>query len=465
MSRLVVVSNRVAAPANSGAGGLAVALEAALRGLGGLWFGWSGQVSQTPTSSPAITERDSFTLATIDLKPLDYEHYYNGFANRTLWPLFHGRLDLVSFDAGYHEAYRRVNQIFANSLGPLLTTADRLWIHDYHLMPLGRVLRAAGFANPLGFFLHIPFPPFDVMKALPWRAELARDLCAYDLLGFQTSWDHRNFCDFVRHAMDGQIDDDGTVTVQQRRFQSGVFPIGIDAEGFAAMAASAELGSRVGRFADRLRRQIGILGVDRLDYTKGLVERLQAYETLLESQPDQRGRTCLVQIAAPSREVVPEYLKSRAELEQVSGRINGRFGELDWTPVLYFNRSFEQSRLAALYRKCRVGLVTPLRDGMNLVAKEYVAAQDADDPGALILSRFAGAAERLDGALIVNPYDIEGMARALQTAVEMPLTERRARWRKLMGEISRHDVFHWRKSFLDALDSAATPAQLFKAAS
>ena len=406
MKRLVVVSNRVAMPDKIGAGGLAIGLEAALSEVGGLWFGWSGAVSDAPPASPAVTEHGSFKVATIDLEPLDHAQYYNGYSNQTLWPLFHGRLDLALFDAGYHEAYRRVNRIFADRLRPLLTVDDHIWIHDYHLAPMAGLLRRSGAVNPIGFFLHIPFPPYEAISALPWRIELAQDLCAFDLVGFQTNWDQRNFCDFICHELGATIDGDGTVTIGQRQFRTGVFPIGIDTQGFAAKAASAEVGRGVVQLTDRLQGKIGIIGVDRLDYTKGLVERMGAYEIMLEGDADQISRTCLIQIAAPSREVVPEYLKIRTELDQVSGRINGRFADLDWTPVHYFNRSFDQLQLAVLYRYCRVGLVTPLRDGMNLVAKEYIAAQNPDDPGVLILSRFAGAAERLDGALIVNPYDI-----------------------------------------------------------
>ncbi len=465
MKRLIVVSNRVAMPDKSGAGGLAVGLEAALSEVGGLWFGWSGAVSESPPASPSLIEHGPFKLATIDLAPLDHAQYYNGYSNRTLWPLFHSRLDLALFDAGYHEAYRLVNRMFAERLRPLLTGEDHVWVHDYHLAPMAGLLRKTGVGNPLGYFLHIPFPPYEAISALPWRVELARDLCAYDLVGFQTSWDHRNFCDFIRHELGGTIDEDGTITVDRHQLRTGVFPVGIDADGLAAKAASIEVTRRVAQFADRLQGQIGIIGVDRLDYTKGLVERMGAYEILLEDDPRQHGRTCLIQIAAPSREVVPEYLDIRTELDQISGRINGRFAELAWTPVHYFNRSFNQLQLAALYRYCRVGLVTPLRDGMNLVAKEYVAAQNPDDPGVLILSRFAGAAERLDGALIVNPYDIVGMAETLRRAVEMSLAERQARWRKLIGEIRHHDVSHWHKSFLGALMEADPSQQLYRAAS
>jgi trehalose 6-phosphate synthase len=460
MKRLVVVSNRVptVSPAMSEAGGLAVALKAALSESGGLWFGWSGKVVETPATQPTVTQRDGFSLATIDLTKDNFNGYYNGFANRTLWPLLHGRLDLTSFDSAFFLSYRQVNALFSSRLAPLITANDTIWVHDYHLFLLGEELRRSGIGNPLGFYLHIPFPPPDVMMALPWHRELANGLCAYDLVGFQTRRDLQNFCDFVQRELDGVIDGQGKVHVFGRTLSIGVFPVGIDADGFAAMAAEAQRGRRTGDGPGHRT----IIGVDRLDYTKGLVERFRAFEMLLEARPEHRGQVCLTQVAAPSREHIPEYLVIRAELEKIAGGINGRFAEFDWTPIRYINRSFRQEQLAGLYRASAVGLVTPLRDGMNLVAKEYVAAQDPDDPGVLVLSRFAGAAEQLLGALTVNPYDIRDVATALHTALRMPVAERRARWRSMMANLRRENITWWRDGFLRALASACPPYRLYQ---
>ena len=461
MQRIVVVSNRVPAPSgHSSAGGLAVAVSAALQETGGLWFGWSGRLSEDADEAIELAQSNAFTLATTDLTAPQVRGYYEGFANRTLWPLFHGRADLASFDRSDFAAYREVNQCFVRSLAAMLEPGDLIWVHDYHLIPLGEELRKRAIAGPIGFFLHIPFPAPDLLATLPWAADLMRGLCAYDLVGFQTHNDLRNFQDCVIRHLSGSVASDAAIFALGRKLTAAAFPIGIDTARFAAMAASPE----VQRLGDRIRRclsgQSTIIGVDRLDYTKGLVQRLHAFEMLLDAQPERRGRTLLLQIAAPSRETVPEYVEPEGRLEALSGRINARHSELDWTPVRYVNRTFSQRHLAALFRLSRVGLVTPLCDGMNLVAKEYVAAQDPDEPGVLVLSRFAGAAERLHGALLVNPYDVTGVAGALHIALAMPLAERRRRWRDMMAEITEHDVHDWRRRFLDDLEAvtAGRPA-------
>ena len=436
-----------------------MALQAALDETGGLWFGWSGKVVEPPGSPTTVTQCDRFTLATLDLARPDYEGYYNGFANRTLWPLLHGRLDLTSFDEAYFQSYRQVNALFATRLTPLLTPDDAIWVHDYHLIPLGEELRRAELDNPLGFYLHIPFPSPEVMMALPWHRELAKALCAYDLIGFQTRRDLQNFQDFLQREMDARIDSDGNLQAFGRTLRANAFPIGIDTDNFAAMASSIE--PQKPRSSENGQRIRQIIGVDRLDYTKGLVERFRAFEALIETHPEHRGRVCLTQVAAPSREHVPEYLDIRAELEKIAGGINGRFAELDWTPIHYINRSFGQRQLAGLYRNSDIGLVTPLRDGMNLVAKEYVASQDPEDPGVLVLSQFAGAAEQLLGALIVNPYDIQNVAKALHTALVMPVAERRARWQPMMACLRRENIGRWRDSFLRALFAARQPRRIY----
>ena len=460
-ARLVIVSNRVATGPRVPAGGLAVGLRDALLQAGrGLWFGWSGRVVPGGSSAPHCFERDGISFATLDLDADDYDAYYKGYSNQTLWPLFHYRIDLVRFDRGFREGYLRVNEQFAGALAPLLQPSDIVWVHDYHLTGVAEALRRLGSENRLGFFLHTPFPAHEILVALPEHAELMRALFAYDLIGFQSRSDLRSFRDYVAIEAGGRIHPDGTLTAFGRTIRADVFPIGIDTEDFASLAASAE----AAREADRLARLLPggeiIIGVDRLDYTKGLVERFAAFEQLLEAYPDNRGRVTFLQIAPPSRSDVPQYAELKRTLEGMAGRINGRFAELDWTPIRYLNRPFIRRRLAALYRASRVGLVTPFRDGMNLVAKEYVAAQSEADPGVLVLSRFAGAAQQLTDALIVNPYDVAGMAQAIQHGLKMGLDERRERWRRMMTGLKQADVDNWRRSFVEALTATPRPGQV-----
>jgi len=454
VSRLVVVSNRVTPISGSKAataGGLAVGVLAALRETGGIWFGWSGETIETGTPIPKVVRSGDITYITLDLLQSDFERYYGGFANRTLWPLFHYRLDLSSFDRDWYVGYRRVNQLFAEQLYPYLRDDDLIWVHDYHLIPLAEELRRFGIRSRIGFFLHVPFPSAEVYVALPWHDRLMASLSAYDLVGLQTSNDLRNFHDYLYREGIGYALSDGLVHAFDRTLRAQDFAIGIDTEDFRRMATSAEAVRASQRLSQSLLGRKLIIGVDRLDYTKGIPERLRAYEALLQNYPRQRGQVTFVQISAPSREEVPEYLEIRRQVEATSGRINGRFSEFDWMPLRYINRSFSRRTLAGFFRLSRIGLVTPLRDGMNLVAKEYIAAQAEKDPGVLVLSRFAGAADELDGAVIVNPYDIEAVAEAMHLGLIMPLDERQDRWRRLLAQIQERDIVHWRKNFVDAL--------------
>lgn len=442
----MVVSNRVPSPAReASAGGLAVGLREALEKSGGLWLGWDGRIAQ---AAARIAWTTPFTLATLSLNQAEYEGYYGGFSNRTLWPLMHGRLDMVHFDAEEFACYLAVNQRFADALLPLLEADDCIWVHDYHLIPLGALLRQQGVSSPLGLFLHGPVPAPEILEALPCYQQLIRSLNAYDLVGLQTEKDVRNLSDFMLRYLGGQRLADDSLMVGGHRVRIAAFPIGIDPQAFSQLALSQSMA------AVSARVPLRIIGVERLDYTKGLPQRLQAFEHLLRHAPRYCGRLEFLQIAAPSRESVPEYRALRDELEAQSGRINARYASLDWIPMRYLNQLFDREHLAGLYRHSRVGLVTPLRDGMNLVAKEYVAAQDPLDPGVLILSRFAGAAERLQGALIVNPHDVGAVAAAIMRALDMPLSERRARWHQLMLEIETHDIHDWRHRFLKMLSQA-----------
>lgn len=456
-ARLVVVSNRVAdLSARSQSGGLAVAMGEALSTSGGLWFGWSGAIRKNAArSAPRLRHFDNILTATIDLTPAEHRDYYLGFANRCLWPLLHYRLGLTEIDAKAARGYFAVNNRIAAALAPLLQPGDRIWVHDYHLIPLAEALRSLGVTQEIGFFLHTPFPPPDVFAAAPHRRKLAEAMFAYDLVGFQTNRDRENFASFVVEALDGQRLDNDRLAALGRTVVAGAFPIGIDPAGIAKAAVKQANCSAVRHLRRSLGQQSLIVGVDRLDYTKGLVEKFAAFEALLETHEQHSGGVSMLQIAPPTREGVEAYDAVRSQLEATAGRINGRFGDFTGVPVRYIHRSVARDVLAGLYRQAHVGLVTPLRDGMNLVAKEYVAAQDPADPGVLVLSGFAGAAEELNEALLVNPHDIEGMAAALHRALTMPLEERRARHDALWRKIALNNVATWRDQFLKRLAAAA----------
>ena len=453
LSRLIVISNRVQAPTEeSGAqGGLAVALTAALRSTGGVWFGWSGEVGET--TEPRFATYDGVTSATVDLPEQDVEEYYDGYANRTLWPLFHYRLGLTEFERDFEGGYERVNRVFGDVVSPHIEPDDLVWVHDYHMIPLGWFLRQHGLTNRLGFFLHIPWPPTRLLTALPQHRRLVEALFAYDLIGFQTQEWLETFHDYVIREMGGSIGEDGAITVGGRTIRAIACPIGIDADEFIANAFGPEAVSTFDRMIESSIGRSLIVGVDRLDYSKGLEERFNGYQRYLETHPDAHSNVYLLQIAPPSRASVQSYRDIREKLDAMSGRINGAFADIDWVPLRYVNQGFPRSVLAGIYRAARVGLVTPLRDGMNLVAKEFVAAQDPEDPGVLILSRCAGAAEQLQEALIVNPYSPDDIADAIDRALAMTLDERKARWQPMFEGIMQNDVKWWTDRFCNALAS------------
>jgi trehalose 6-phosphate synthase len=453
--RLVVASNRLAPVerGKSSTGGLAVAVQSALNQSGGIWFGWSGQVvTGGAPSTPHIVEAGSLIYATVDLNRQDYEEYYNGYANRVLWPLFHFRAGLVEFHRRDLAGYLRVNRRFAASLQPMLRSTDLLWVHDYHLIPLGQELRRLGIEQPIGFFLHTPFPPVELLRVLPNHRDLIRALCQYDVVGFQTASDMHCFRDYVLREAGGVDLGGGRLRAFDRVARVKVFPIGIDVDGVTEQAKAAASSRQMRRLYDSLSDRALIIGVDRLDYSKGLLARFEAFEKLIESYPDTRGRVTFMQIAPPTRSEVPEYLEIRRSLEAAAGHINGRFAEFDWTPLRYLNKSFNQRTLAGFFRASRIGLVTPLRDGMNLVAKECVASQDPENPGVLVLSCFAGAASELGEALIINPFDRMAITEAMQRGLVMPLEERKERWGAMMATLRRNDITAWRESFVRCLD-------------
>lgn len=459
--RLIIVSNRVAVPERGEkavAGGLAVALREALEKQGGLWFGWSGAVSENVSGPPRTVQHGNVAYATIDLTEVERQTYYLGFANRALWPIMHYRLGLTDFSRIDYSGYLAVNRRFAKCLVGLLRPDDVIWIHDYHLIPLAAELRRRGVANRIGYFHHIPWPPSQVFGALPFSATLVSTMASYDLVGMQTPLDVENLSSALV-AMCGAKSDGRRVRVGRRETVMQAFPIGIDVEAFRKLAAASVRSATTPLRATKesLGERKLVVGVDRLDYSKGIVQRLEAFGQFLRSHPEHSRRVGLLQIAPPSRTDVPEYAELDRQSDETAGRLNAALGEFDWTPIRVVKKAYSRSALAGFYRRAQVGLVTPMRDGMNLVAKEYVAAQDPADPGVLVLSRFAGAAQQLGEALIVNPYDTHEVAEAIRTALAMPKSERIRRFEHLYATIDATDIDWWTRRYLQAL-SGIDPA-------
>jgi trehalose 6-phosphate synthase len=454
LAQLVIVSNRVAIPdknATQRAGGLEVAVNAAFKDRSGIWFGWSGKVTTQTKIATRTVVHDRVTFIILDLSKEDHREYYNGFANRVLWPILHYRVDLAEFSRRDLSGYLRVNDHFARELHEVLGPDDLVWVHDYHLMPLARALRERGHKNRIGFFLHIPCPPPEILTALPHHERLIPSLCDYDLVGFQTGDDAFNFSRYLTREC-GLHSHDFNFNVAGRTMRIDVFPVGIETADFARLAGRSERLPLVQRVIESLAGRALIIGVDRLDYSKGIAHRLSAFERFLQTQPEWRGKVTYLQIAPKSRTEIPEYADIARDIGATAGRINGAYGEADWTPIRYVNRAYSRSTLAGLYRGARAGLVTPLRDGMNLVAKEYVAAQNPDDPGVLILSRFAGAAHECKAALLVNPYDPDSVALAIGEALSMPLAERRERHQAIFQVLLQNDIQYWAHRFLGELE-------------
>ncbi len=453
MSRLVVVSNRVpVAAAGAKAGGLAVALRGLMEQRGGLWFGWSGDIAEDNIVHQVRThDVGQIQYATVDLTGEEHDRYYTGFSNTTLWPLLHSLLEHMSYERRNLQTYRLVNERMAGQLQPLLRRTDVVWVHDYHLIPMAAALRTGGFKGPIGFFLHVPFPSPDILSSVPEGGSLVRDLLAADLIGLQTNNDVDNFAAAAaRYAGATRIPGAG-LFYGGRKIRLGAFPVEIDFDDFRVMAEAGWRSPETERLRRSLQGQTLIFGAERMDPTKGLPHRLAGFRRLLETRPAWRRRTTLLQIAASSRTEVESYRALREELERMSGAINSEWSEPDWVPVRLLARGGAREAIAGYMREARVGLVTPLRDGMNLVAKEYVAAQDPQDPGVLVLSRFAGAARQLGAALLVNPYDADEMADALDTALGMTRPERQDRWKMLSKALGHTSTLGWGRSFVSAL--------------
>lgn len=462
--KLVIVSNRIAQskPGEPMMGGLAAALLPVVEKSGAVWVGSSGHLSEKANteSLARIESLGQGALALVDFPAEHYAGFYEGFANSALWPAMHSRMDLIRASADDFNSYCAVNAFMARALLRFQRPDTMFWVQDYHFLTLGAELRKLGVNHPVGFFLHTPWPAVHVTASVPHHRELVEAMLAYDLIGFQTDEDRQNFADYLRQELGLKVRGD-IVASKLRTSRLATFPIGIDPQLFAQYASKAASHPQAMRLRMSLNGARLAIGVDRLDYSKGLHNRIRAFDRMLEIQPALKRHVGMLQIAVPSRGVIEAYEQLQADVAQLVSEVNGRHGEVDWTPIRYLNKGYGQSILAGLYRSAQVGLVTPLQDGMNLVAKEYVAAQNPADPGVLVLSRFAGAAHELDAALIVNPYDIDAVARAIARAFDMGLEERQERWQSMMARLRNHTVHDWAREFqasLAAVDQIALPS-------
>ena len=459
---VIVVSNRVARAKTDEpvSGGLAAALIPMVRDSGAVWIGTNDPAEDAAKGHECSAEPEPLgrgALARVEVPARHYRGYYEGFANSGLWPALHSRPDLIHVTADDYASYRAVNACMARALLRFSEPDAVYWVHDYHFLTLGAELRQLEIDRPIGFFLHTPWAARATILAMPHHRDLVQAMLAYDLIGFQTDEDRQNFEDYLKVELGLTVIDGGVVS-NWGLTQIATFPIGIDVDDFAARAARAVNRPEVARLRRSLQGGKLVIGVDRLDYSKGIANRVRAFDRLLVTTPSLKQAVSLLQIAVPTRSGIRAYRDLKSELASLVGEINGRYGEVDWMPIRYLNRGFAQSTLAGFYRAAHVGLVTPLQDGMNLVAKEYVAAQDPSDPGVLVLSSFAGAAKELDTALMVNPHDIDGMARQIATALAMPLQERRERWQAMVAKLRTASVQIWFSEFLQALgDVRRTP--------
>jgi trehalose 6-phosphate synthase len=455
-----VVSNRVARVSADEpmTGGLAAALLPAVKGSGAIWVGASDRTREIPgkDSFAEIEALGTGALATVEMPTAHYRGFYEGFANSVLWPALHSRPDLIRTGAQDYRSYREINAFMARALMRFSRPDTLFWVQDYHFLTLAQELRSLGIRRPIGFFLHTPLPQRSALMAVPNHRDLVRSMLAYDLIGFQTESDRDNFADYVTQVL-GLTCTDNSIVSLHGDTQLGVFPIAIDTEVFASRATKSAARPEVTRLRSSLHGAKLVIGVDRVDYSKGIANRIHGFARMLEAQPSLRRAVALLQIAVPSREQIEAYGQLHAELAALVTDVNARLGEVDWTPIRYLNKGFSQPTLAGFYRTAQVGLVTPLHDGMNLVAKEYVAAQNPFDPGVLVLSEFAGAAHELDGAVLVNPHDIDGLASAVGSALSMPGDERRERWESMMRRLRGSSVQSWFTDFVTALAEQRSP--------
>ena len=450
MARIFIISNRVATPQDGlHAGGLEVVLKATLKNHPCVWMGWSGEIKEHPKTRTILQKKNTFIVS--DLTREDFDEYYSGFANSVLWPVLHYRLDLAEFSRRDLTGYMRVNEHFADEMVKVLKPDDIVWVHDYHLIPLAKALRQRGLQNRVGFFLHTPMPPPEIIAAMPRHEHLIPSLSHYDLVGFQTDNDAANFARYMANELGTPSHISRQLGAGNRVMRIGTFPVGVETRQFARLARRARKTDLVKKVMASIPGAL-MIGVDRLDYSKGIHPRLEAYERFLAANPEWHGKITYLQITPKSRSQIKEYADMEDAVSGMAGRINGTYSDASWSPVRYVNRPYSRTALSGLYRGARVALVTPLRDGMNLVAKEYVAAQDAANPGVLILSRFAGAAaEFKEGALLVNPYDPDQVAGAIARAMAMPQAERKSRHAALYRVLLSNDISGWGDKFLASL--------------
>jgi trehalose 6-phosphate synthase len=465
--RLVIISNRLPVVINRegdewivtpSSGGLVTALAPVLRDRGGIWIGWPGTLDEVDLTEPLKkgAADAGYKLFPVLLTKEEHDNFYYGFANEVIWPLFHDLQDRCKFEPEYWLAYEKVNEKFATAIAENTKADDTIWIHDYHLMNVAASLRKNGVETPLGFFLHIPFPQLDIFLKLPWRSEILSALLEYDLIGLQTVRDRRNFVQCVSsliHGVEIQEEEDGRmaeIRMGDRRVRVGAFPISIDYDSFERVAQTKEVSDRAWFIHEDLPRRHIIIGVDRMDYTKGIPFRLEAFRNALVRYPELREQITLVQVVVPSRAEIPEYMELKMRIERLISEINGEFTVSGWVPIIYISRFLEKNELLGWYRTSEIALITPLKDGMNLVAKEYCACS-VDENSVLILSEFAGAAAEMQNhALLVNPYHIESVSDAIYQAFMMSPEEKRSRMSALREQIRNNNVFNWVDSFLHA---------------
>ncbi|HEX4487777.1 MAG TPA: trehalose-6-phosphate synthase [Terriglobales bacterium] len=472
--RLIIVSNRLpisvlrqgdGTRVEPSPGGLATALSAVWSTRSnGLWIGWPGNADGA-NIDPLLAQaarNEPYDLQAVSLNDQEIAKFYIGFANEIIWPLFHDLQSQCNFNPEYWEMYQQVNRKFADTTAPQAGADDFVWVHDYHFMLVAQYLRDANVKSKIGFFQHIPFPPPDIFEKLPWREAILRGLLQYDVLGFQTERDHNNFLNCLARLLPAAETVGGSQAHISIRFEGretvvGAFPISIDFDEFAGPAAQADVSARAANIRKELSDSLLMLGVDRMDYTKGIPERLQSFRVFLERYPELRRQVTLVQIVVPSRSDIPKYQDLRQQVELLVSEINGQYTESGWVPIHYMYRSLRREDLLGYYRAADIALITPLKDGMNLVAKEFCAAQ-VDERGVLVLSEFAGASPELrHGALLVNPNDFVGVAQAIYEACQMLPAEKRRRMKLLREIVKSQDVHRWARSFMSASASASRP--------
>ena len=468
-SRLVIVSNRLPVVMKKvgkntykfkpAAGGLVTAMNPILKKRGGVWIGWAGDYKEENINTKELLKNRrkeaGYDIIPIELSITNYNLYYEGYSNEVLWPLFHNFSTYCVFKPEFYKAYSEVNKKFADTVFENLNKSDFVWIHDYHLIKVAGYLREMGVTNRIAYFLHIPFPPLETFMRMPHKQVLLDALLEYDLVGFQTEQDKKNFIDVVYKLTDLKHSEveSGTIckiTVGSREVNVGSFAISIDYDEFSEGTKKKKVLRKSKELKEIYPDQLLMLGIDRLDYTKGIPQKLKAYRMLLEENPQLRGRIKLIQILVPSREDVEQYAELKSEIERLVGQINGSFSQPGWIPVQYRHGALKREEILTYYRTCEVALVTPLKDGMNLVAKEYCACRN-NESGVLILSEFAGAMQQLKcGALVVNPFDIESLVLAMKRAISMSKEEQKERILKLQQNIRSYDIYWWVDFFLDA---------------